>query len=183
MKKGIRILALDDSAFSGRDRDALVVGVIGRESEIEGVMSFRVGVDETDSTRRIIENISKSRFKDQIRLIAIHGITFAGLNIIDIVKVRNALKVPVLSIVRRKPHERDLEKAIRLSGKGVDGKLAMLRAISKNAEIGRDRGFYLQFVGVNKKEAAEVCAKATYFLRLAHLIANGVAKGESKGRI
>jgi hypothetical protein len=58
-----------------------------------------------------------------------------------------------------------------------------VRKIADSTEAGRSGGFYLQFIGMSKKEAADVREGAAYFLRLAHIIANGIAKGESKGRI
>ncbi|VVB77026.1 Uncharacterised protein [uncultured archaeon] len=62
LKKGARILAIDDSSFTKGDKDALVAGVIGREGVVEGVISFHVSVDGTDSTGKIIRSVKKSKF-------------------------------------------------------------------------------------------------------------------------
>jgi uncharacterized protein len=183
MKKGIRILAIDGSAYGKTDADSLIIGVVGREDGVEGVISFRVGVDGSDATDKIIGSVSRSRFADQIRLVAVHGITLAGLNLVDIIRLNRDLKIPIVSIVRRKPHRKELEKAIRASKNGIERKLHLLKSIHENSETFRKDGFYFQCAGASKKDLAEVSEGAIGFLRLAHIVANGVARGESKGRI
>lgn len=182
LKKGARILAIDDSSFSKNDADALVVGVIGRDNTVEGIMSFRVGVDGNDSTEKIIEKVRRSRFLDQIRVIAIHGVTLAGLNLIDTEKLNVELRLPVICIVRKKPHAGELSRAIRTAGSNVHEKVSLLKRIntSKSRLIG---GFYAQYVGMSDAEAKSTVPKAFELIRLAHIIANGIARGESKGRI
>ena len=73
MKQGVRILALDDSSFSKKDKTARVFGLIARNEEIEGAVSFLVGVDGKDATEKIIKAVKGSRFKSQIKIIALLG--------------------------------------------------------------------------------------------------------------
>jgi hypothetical protein len=183
MKKGARILAIDGSAYRKQDADSLIVGVVGREDEVEGVLSFRVQVDGEDSTKMIIRSASRSRFYDQIRLVAVHGVTLAGLNVVDLPSLGRELGIPVVGVVRRRPHAGELEKAVRASGIAVERKLALLRKIRKGSEAFRMEGFYFQAAGITKDELRGVSGSAVRFLRLAHIIANGVARGESRGRI
>ena len=182
MKKGIRILAIDGSAYRKTDADSLIIGVIGRGEGVEGAVSFRVAVDGSDATKKIMDSVSGSRFADQIRLMAVHGITLAGLNLVDIVKLNRGLKIPIVSIVRKKPHEKELEKAIRASKNDVGRKLSLLKAIHANSETFRKDGFYFQCTGASKDDLVKITSGAIKFLRLAHIIANGIARGESKGR-
>ncbi|MDE1855478.1 MAG: DUF99 family protein [Candidatus Micrarchaeota archaeon] len=183
IKQGVRILAIDDSAFSKKDKEALVVGVVGRQDLIEGLLSFSVRVDGSDATGKIISKVRSSHFSDQIRLIALHGVTLAGLNMVDIEKVGRELGVPVVSIIRRKPHSSELEKAIRSVGKSSSSRLALLKRLNKSMKIERSKGFYVQRAGIKKEEFARFQDSAVHLLRLAHIIANGVATGESRGRV
>lgn len=183
IKKGIRILAIDGSAFGKRDGDSLVVGVIGRGDEVEGVLSFRVDADGADATKKLIDAAGRSRFSDQIRLVAIHGITLAGLNIVDITHVSKMLEVPVVGVVRKKPDRNALERAVRASKNNAERKLEVLKGIRENAKTVRRGGFYFQCVGIPEKDLREVSDSAIRLLRLAHLIASGVRTGESKGRM
>lgn len=183
LKSGVRILAIDDSHFTKKDKLALAVGVIGRPGVIEGIISFDVHVDGDDATSTLIRKVRSSRFADQIRLIVINGITLAGLNMLDLQEVSERLHVPIVSIVRRRPHQKKLEAAIRKSGKGVEWKLALLKKLNASLEIKRMQGLYVQPAGISHDAFKPTEMQAYYFLRLAHLIAGGVAKGESSGRI
>ena len=183
MKKGVRILAVDGSAFRKAERDSLAVGVVGRDGEVEGVLSFRVGVDGEDATDKILKAVKGTRFREQIRLIAVHGITLAGLNFVDMTRLNDALGVPVIGVVRSRPRAGELERAIRASGTDVRRKLALFRKIRAGSKTVRSGGFYFQCVGINKEGLRGVSDGAVRFLRLAHLIASGVRNGESKGRM
>jgi hypothetical protein len=183
MKSGIRILAIDDSSFSKKDKEALAVGVVGRGELIEGILSFKVKVDGDEATETIIKKFKVSHFSDQIKLIALHGVTLAGLNMVDIMRVNKTLKIPVVSIIRRKPHSAELVKAIKAAGSGSKRKLALLKRLNATLKTETSTGFYVQCAGITSKEFAKFQSSAVHFLRLAHLIANGVARGESRGRI
>lgn len=183
MKTGVRILAIDDSSFSKKDKEALAVGVVGRGELIEGILSFKVKVDGSEATEKIISKFKKSHFADQIKLIALHGVTLAGLNMVDIMEVSEALGIPVVSVIRRKPHSAELEKAIRTSGSNPKKKLALLKKLNTKLKIERSSGFYVQRAGIGGKDFAKFQPSAVHFLRLAHLIANGISRGESRGRI
>src|SRR5271157_3100944 len=112
-KSGIRILAVDDGPFLKSDRRVLVVGVVGRGSVVEGVISFRADVDGTDATNKLIKTLNSSRFKKQVGLICTHGITFGGLNLLDFVALHNKLNVPLVAITRKKPHADLLKRAVK----------------------------------------------------------------------
>jgi endonuclease V-like protein UPF0215 family len=183
VKQGIRILAIDDSSFSKKDKEALVVGVVGRQDLIEGVLSFHVKVDGSDATGKIISKVKRSHFRDQIKLVALHGVTLAGLNMVDLRRVSGELKTPVVSIIRRKPHADELEKAIKSAGRGASKRLALLKEMNAMMPIRRHAGFYVQHAGIKADDFAKLQENAIRFLRLAHMIANGVSSGESKGRI
>ncbi len=183
MKQGIRILALDDSSFKKGERDNLIVGVVGRGDLIEGILSFRVAVDGDDATGKIIKKVRGSRFSGQIKLIVVNGIAIAGLNFVDIGEVSRSLRIPAVNIVRRKPHSTELSKAIRASGASAKKKLALLKKLNSEFKITKVGGFYVQCAGIKPAEFSRFLQSAMHFLRLAHLIASGVAIGESRGRI
>ncbi len=159
------------------------MGVVGRDDEVEGVISFRVDVDGYDATRKIIKAVKNSRFRDQIRLIAIHGITLAGLNFVDLVAMSGELGIPAVGVVRSRPRAKELENAIRASETDVARKLSLFRKIHAGTVTVRSNGFYFQCVGITKEDLRNVSDGAVKFLRLAHLIASGVRTGESKGRM
>ena len=152
MKKGVRILAIDDSAFSKKDKYALAVGVIGRMNLVEGVLSFKIKPDGSDATSKIIAKVKRSRFRDQIKLISIHGITLAVLDRVNITELSKRLRLPVLCIVKKKPHKDDLETAIRAASKDTAAKLSLLKNINENSETAKQRARPLHSVRRPERE-------------------------------
>ncbi len=184
MKSGIRILAIDDSKFKHGERNVLVIGVVRRLGVIEGVLSCRVEADGKDATEKIIRMVSSTRFLEQVKLITINGTTVAGMNLVDITKIHSRFKLPVMAVTRNKPHPEMLKKSIiSLKKKGYAEKAATIDRISKIAKLDRLGGFYAQCIGIEKETASKYIENVSEALRLAHMIASGVVRGESKGRL
>lgn len=183
MKSGIRILAIDDAKFSRSDKKALSIGVLGRTGNIDGVLSFSVGVDGTDATRMVLRAIKRSRFRDQIKLIAFNGITLGGLNLVDMPRISRELEVPVLALTRKKPHTPLLRKAIVKVRKDYRGRVKKLDSISKSLSGMKSEGFYVQYLGIEETDARKFVRQTADLLRLAHMIARSIISGESKGRL
>ncbi len=181
MKEGVRILALDESPFKRGDRSVMVVGVIARQDVIEGVLSFNVEKDGTDSTDMIIKRLRGSRFASQIRIVAINGITLAGLNIVDFPRLGKELNVQVIGITRKKPHPRLLKMASNKVKEKRAERSELLDKVTKSVKIKRSMGYYAQYIGPAPED--DTIEKSARFLRLSHLIASGIGYGESKGRV
>lgn len=181
MKQGVRILALNDSPFTPPDRKTRVIGIIGRSGVVEGVLSFSVSVDGTDSTAQIIRSIRRSRFASQIKVLALNGTVVAGLNVIDIARIKRLLKVEPIAVTRKRPHPRLLESVARKrSGRE---KAELVRKLGRGIEIRKIARFYVQTLPKAEKPSREMTESCVSLLRLAHLVASGVAKGESTGRL
>lgn len=184
LKEGIRLLAIDDSPFSKKDKDALAVGVLGRKGVIEGIISFRIKVDGPDSTKKIISKVKTSRFCNQIGIIVLHGITLAGLNLVDIVELNQKLKIPIIEITRKTPSRKRLWNAMQTAGlKDLIRRKKVLDRMEDNMPSVRSGGFHVQYLGIGRKDLEKHLDDSISFLRLAHIIASGVVKGESKGRL
>lgn len=181
MKSGIRILAIEDGPFTRRDRTSLAVCLLGRDGIVEGMLSFRVTVDGDDSAERILAAIKKSRFRGQVKMIAMNGVTLGGLNIIDMPRLHRELKIPVIAITRKRPRRTLMLKAVK---KYSDKKkIDLFNSISKDADLNRISGFYVQSIGIKKSEIDQFMQTSLALLRLGHIVASGIVKGESKGSI
>ncbi len=183
MKKGIRILAIEDSPYKRGDERALIIGVIGREGIIEGVLSSSVAVDGTDSTQQILKMIRASRFSSQIALLALNGITVAGLNLINIAELGRKLSIPVLAITRKRPRPAMLAQAMRKWSPEYENNSEVMKEIKRAITVRKSGGYYVQSVEMENGSIDRFAKPAAELLRLSHLIASGVVKGESKGRL
>ncbi|NPV49880.1 MAG: DUF99 family protein [Candidatus Methanofastidiosum sp.] len=186
IKKEIRILGIDDSNFTREDRDVLVVGALLRGGYwIDGVLSTHVQRDGLDATEKIINMILKTRYKD-LRAIMLKGVTIAGFNLIDIEKLNQDTGLPVVVVMRKMPDIDSIEKA-----------LTNLDYLEKRVEIIRKAGeiykgtvqeksdIFFQFKGIEEEDARELIRISSMHsnipepLRVAHIIATGVVRGES----
>ncbi len=182
IKAGARILAIDDSYFSGRKGYCLAVGIIGRSSTVEGVLSFKVAIDGDDATKAIMKAVKKSRFRDQVKIIVINGIVLAGLNIVDAYALYKKLGMPVVAITRKKPHPERLAAVIRRC-RGGEKKLHVLESSTSHMLTARQDGYYLQLIGIGKKGVSPRFGEMLGLLRLARIIGSGLSRGESRGRM
>ncbi|MGC8537358.1 MAG: DUF99 family protein, partial [Candidatus Micrarchaeia archaeon] len=131
MKSGIRIAAAASGPIKGRNSTLLVI-VIYREGIIEGVLSEHIGVDSSDSSKKIISRIKASRFRDQVKVLALNGIALAGLNVVDVYAAKKALGVGFIILTRNKPHKVLLIDAVeRMRSENRAG--AKTAAIAKRA--------------------------------------------------
>ena len=189
MKRGIRIAAAASGPIRGRENTLLVL-VVYREGIIEGVLSTNIGIDSSDSTKKLISMIKGSRFIGQIRLLALNGIALAGLNIVDVNTIKKALALNFIVLTRKKPHKKLLIEAIDKRKRNAEvttdkeavRKIRIIETVGK-LKIVKSAGFYIQSDLDIGKEDKGLVRTAFEALRIAHLIANGIETGESKGRI
>ena len=69
MKKEIRILGIDDSAFQKHvKKDILIIGTVFRGGQfLDGLVSTKIRVDGNNATKKITQMIEKSKFKPQLQ--------------------------------------------------------------------------------------------------------------------
>lgn len=189
-KKLIRVIGIDDAPFKKfKDKKTFIVGAILRgNSLLEGVAVREIFVDGDDSTSEIIEMVKSTRHREQLRAILLHGITFAGLNIADIAEINKKTMLPVIAVTSKKPDNRSFIAAIRKT-KNSDEKIKRLEKAGNVHEIKIcSRSIYLQLSGISCEQAEEIL-KITIArgfipepIRVAHMIASAIVRGESKGK-
>ncbi len=192
IKPEVRILGVDDGSFEPRSKVAVpLVGVVFRGGQwLEGVIRTYIERDGTDVTERLVDMVNKTRHKGQLRVIMVDGLTFAGFNVLDAREVFRETGLPVIAISRQLPDMGAIRRAIEhLPGwkkrwkiiKGT-GKIYPVVTKSRGAPI------YMQAVGINKPDAENIVKVASTRslvpepLRVAHLVATAMVRGESYGR-
>jgi len=198
MKKEIRVLGIDDSPFNkfNPGERVLVIGTVFRGgSSMDGLLSTHITADGSDSTKKIIEMVNKSRNKDQLSVIMLDGISFGGLNVIDINEVAGKTKLPVMTIIRKQPDLNKMKSALK-NVEDADKKIMLLEKAGevysyepKNKPLGdRCGSIYFQTAGIQREQAEEILSLTVQHgllpepIRIAHIIGSGLKFGESKGR-
>ena len=189
MKNEIRLLGIDDSPFSFSEVFSLIVGVIMRGgSYVEGILSRRIHVDGCDATDLCIDMINKTRHKKQLRVLLLDGISFCGFNVIDIEKIFLETNLPVLTITRNKPDFNEIKKALKKNFSDWETRFNIIEKGKLDKIKTNFNPIYIKRIGITLGESKEIIKLSTIRgvipepLRIAHLIASGIIRGESYGK-
>ncbi len=174
IKRGIRILGIDDSPFSRGDIESNLVGVLMRmDGYVEMIEKEKIQVDGND-VNSAIEKLFFST-GSVARVIMMSGISFAGFNICDIDALYQRIRVPVISVFERGGN---VERMIAAIEKHLDDpeKIRILRSL-KPVEI-RNKGYIIManLSGIDPQIAQETITRNTIrgkfpeAIRLADLI-------------
>jgi len=185
VRKEARIIGIDDGPFfKFRKGKVLIVGVIYRGGQyMDGVITASAKVDGSDSTKSIAKMINRSKFKSQLRCIMLKGIAVGGFNLIDLPLLSKLTKLSVIAVTRQNPDIPFIIKTlVRL---GMGDKVKLITQLPLPTKIGK---VYVQYINIDlprTKEFLKVTTLHSYIpepLRIAHIIAAGIVKGESRGR-
>lgn len=180
------VVGFDDAPFAWRHRgDVLVVGAVFAGLRLDGVLSGRVRRDGANATRVLATLVSGSRFASQLQAVLVQGVALAGFNVVDLQVLSDILGLPAIAVVRKAPDRDAVRRA--LLGK-VPGGRRKWRIIERLGPMEPAAGLWVQRAGIGLPAAAALLERCALHgrlpepLRTAHLIAGGVAGGESRHR-
>ena|SRR3989441_3739384 len=189
MKAKSRFLGIDDAPFRFSDETVPVVGVVVQApSYIEGVLTTLAEVDGHDATERIAAMVRRSRYLAGLAAILIDGTAVGGFNVIDIDAVQKGVDRPVVTVTRKKPNLGSIETALRRRFDDWRERLAIIRRHEIEPMRTGHGTLWVTHAGAPRAEVQEALSLTTVRgilpepLRVAHLIAAGIVRGESHGR-
>ena len=181
------VIGFDDAPFDREHRgDVLVVGAVYAGLRLDGVLSAKVRRDGANATAVLIRTLRASRFLAQAHLVLLQGIAFAGFNVVDLEALHQAVHLPVMVVVRRRPNLSRVKSALL---EHVAGGARKWRLIEKAGPMESAAGLFVQRAGIDIDDAGLVLQRLAVHssmpepLRTAHLIAGGVTLGESRHRV
>lgn len=181
------VLGVDDAPFDKKQEHPVpVVGVLMEGNDlVEGVALTTFPVDGAEATGFLADWIGGLRWRDAMQAVVLGGITLAGLGLVDLEEMARRLAVPVLAVTRRDPGGSRIGAALEAAG--LPDRLPTARRSPRAVRV--SPGLYVAFAGVEPARAADL-VRATLRksrmpepLRVAHLIASAVARGQSRGRV
>jgi endonuclease V-like protein UPF0215 family len=189
MKQQVRILAFDDGPFKFSDETVPLVGALVRlPNYVEAVMADTITVDGSDADDAIARLVARSRYREQVRLVMLDGAAMGGFNVVDIDRLRVETGLPFATVTRDKPDMKGVRAALR---KHFPDWRARHEVLSRREPRKLDTGhnpIYVDCAGIGFEDASELVRRSIVRgaipepLRIAHLIATAMAKGESRGR-
>ena len=189
MKKQIRLLGVDDSPFRFGEKHVTVIGVVMRGGEyIEGVLRGVVSTDGDDATDVLKEMIKNTRHNKQLKAVLLDGAALGGFNVVDIEEVYNSTGIPVITVTRDKPDYDKIEKALKKNFKDWERRLNVLKNGELHCLKTKHNPIYVKKTGLSLDETKEIINLSRIRgvlpepIRVAHLIASGITRGESYGK-
>ena len=189
IKPEIRILGIDDSALISNS--ITIIGAVFRGGEwLDGVLRSEITRDGMDATDAIIEMVTSTKHYDQIRVIMLDGVTYAGFNPVDIVRIYEETRLPVIVIMRACPDFEKIEAALEHLTQPEE-RLEIIRRAGRIMQVvtkDASNPIYIQCAGINRDDARRIVQLSSTRsnvpepIRVAHLIATGVVCGESRGK-
>jgi endonuclease V-like protein UPF0215 family len=180
------VVGFDDFPFPRAHRgNVQVVGAVFSGLRLDGILSGSIRRDGANATHKLAELVMGSKFAPQVQLVMLQGIALGGFNVVDIHGLHQLLSVPVLVVARRAPRMEAIKDALLTR---VSGGRRKWQAIEKAGPMEPVGGVFVQRAGLSLDAASEIIRRFSVYgnipepLRLAHLIAGGIATGESRGR-
>ncbi len=175
-----RVIAVDDGAFTRRNRWApLVAVVVSAPAYVEVVLEGRARVDGTDAADTILNLIDRSPHLPNIHAVLLDGISVAGFNLIDLDHLHRRLRLPVIALTRRRP---DFPRVQAALAKYFPRDFSTRWRLAKTHRLFRvptaGRPIWAAVVGASRKDAIVLIQRTAVRgfwpepLRLAHLIAH-----------
>ncbi|MDH7509166.1 MAG: DUF99 family protein [Methanomassiliicoccales archaeon] len=189
MKDQVRVMGIDDSPFKFDSGRVIVVGVIVRApSYLEGVIRSECHIDGTDANEAIEKMIMVSRFKEQIKLILVDGIALGGFNVIDISRIYDTTGIPCATITREAPDFEKMKKALSKHFSDWEKRFEIITRFIPKPISTSQKPIYIAVCGMDFDIASRIIRLCTVRgnlpepIRIAHMIASAIVRGESKGR-
>lgn len=189
MKHEIKLIGIDDSPFSFTEKYCSIIGVIMRgNGYLEGVIKSQVKVDGNDATNVCKSIINQTRHKKQLKAILLDGVALGGFNVVDIEEIYNDTCIPIITVTRDKPDFRKIKAALIKNFKDWEKRFEIMKKGKMHRVQTSHNPIFVKCVGLSINEAKEIIKLSTIRgvvpepIRVAHLIASGVTRGESYGK-
>ena len=137
---------------------------------------------------RLAEMIENSSFYGEIRVVVLHGVTFAGFNVVDIRELSRSVDLPVIAVVREKPDLEEIRCALE-NLPNFEIRWHAMENAGKMFEVETRKGenpVYMHIAGILREDAEKIMKKTSTrslipeALRVAHIIASGLTRSREK---
>lgn len=189
MKGQARVFGIDDGPFVKGQGQVPLAGVLVRPpGYVEGVIFSSCQVDGDDANEAIIGMVRDSRFSEQVRMVMVDGAALGGFNVVDARALSEDLGVPVLTVSRDEPNMDTIRMALMSHFPDWERRFEIIsRNKVRQVEVPGGRVFVTS-QGIGEREA-DVMVRSCIVqgclpepVRLAHLLATAMVRGESRGR-
>ncbi len=174
MKEGLRLLAIDDSPFKREyDEKTYLVGLTFRGMTLERADKVQITIDGDDAHGGIVKLYEMGGREAQI--ILLHGTTFGGFNIVNILSLWKQINVPIAAFLEKPPREQIIVKTLE---RLFPTKIHVFLSNPGYEEFNTPKGtLYCAHAGISESDVRELISiysiesKLPEPIRMAHIIA------------
>jgi hypothetical protein len=118
----------------------------------------------------------------------VDGAGLGGFNVVDIHELFESTNLPVITITRDKPDFSKIKRALQKNFKDWKDRWTILQRGELKTITTQYNPIYIKYTGLSLDEAKEIINISTIRgvipepIRVAHLIASGITRGESYGK-
>jgi len=165
IKSELRIVGIDDGKLLHPTSKCVpLVGVVFRGGRwLDGLLKIAIQTDGLDATDKIARMIKGSSHYSQIRVLMPYGLTFAGLNIINIRRLYEKVERPVIVVTRSKPNLTAIEERVKRLPDG-EARLQFLKEAGDPVPVVTREGsapIYLQAYGLAVEDAKKIAVTSS----------------------
>ena len=189
MKSEIRVLGIDDAPFCFSDENTDIIGVVMRgNGYMEAVLHDQIQIDGNDATSICEQMILNTRYYTQLKAVLFDGATMGGFNILDVESIWKKTKIPIITITRDQPDFFKIRLALKAHFSDWEKRLQLLKEGKMETICTDYNPIYIKCKGITFPKAKEIITLSTIRgvipepLRVAHIIASGISRGESYGK-
>jgi len=182
-------MGIDDSPFDFDETNSDILGVVMRGGEyIECILKRTVEVDGDDATEKCIQMINNTRHKTHLKAILIDGSCLGGFNVVNKEELYKQTLIPVITVTRDRPDFEKIQRALKNNFEDWKERLNMIKSGDLHEIKTPYNPIFIKCVGITLKQAKEIIKISTIRgvipepIRVAHLIASGIKRGESYGK-
>ena len=112
MKEHPITIGFDDAAFNleSKVRNTHLIGVVCQGIRMVNVVQADIEIDGNDATEKLIRLVKQN--EKHVQYILTHTITFGGFNFIDLQRIFNELKKPIIAVNDREVNIEAVSKAL-----------------------------------------------------------------------
>ncbi len=181
----LRVVGFDDAPFR-KVRGARVpfAGVVCADTRIEGMVWGQLRRDGWNATDALAASLLGGPHLPQLHLVLLDGISFGGMNLVDLPRLSAVLGLPCVAVMRRPP---DLDAFRRVIAR-LPAPARRMAVLDRAGPVHVRGRWTFNVVGLPPEDAEAALERLTdtgnvpEALRLAHMVGAAVTGGVSRGR-
>lgn len=180
----LKALAFEDGPFTGssgvKASRAPLIAVLTKGFFISKVAAAYLKVDGLDATEVMIG--LEERLKGEEDVIFLHGVAYAGFNVVDIQRLWRRVRRPIILVLRSKPNPKAVKRALMKHFRDWEERLQIISQAGapKTFEISPGTPLFFEAIGIEAEEAQAFIRGFTIFgkipepLRIARILAEAL---------